>query len=587
MDVCSQRLPSRNSESPQKYLLTVLGFVMLMAMLSPQVLFSPNTTIIGGENSDIWAHLWGNWRTEFSLNTKGELPFQESHLNHPYGGDLYHVDLLNSILGIPLRWVFSPILAQNVLIYIHWLLAAISMMILCRHLQFSWSASVFSALGYAFSPFVLAFPLASGVTERMHLLWLPLFVLCFLQLSNTKQIRWSFGAAGCYLLATIGSWHYGFFLFLMSLPLTIYHLFSKEGVMLKEHIPSLIVPYLSLAFLCGIGTLPFAQMALQSIGENTMIDRKFTVFWDWETRIEMLNDFSFLDLFTFGKKGLVVSQGFDELHETIYIGFVLPILTCVAIFSKRKYAFVFAGCATFFALLALGPEIRLYPDGQSYYSPFLYATATVIPFVLGLEVPWEYILPSLFFLSLCGGIGLEYLDKKWGWKAHIVHVLLLIDWLFLSPAIVPIPNATVNVPEIYREMSVEEGDFAVFDFPSYRPNSQLIPEIYLYYQSIHERPIPYSIQNSWLHSDPFWHRMMGFQLRLPSGKLQNEFDCYIQKCSEIRDDLENKKFRYFILHIDLIVPSLKEEHKLFWRHVFGQPTFQSQTIEVYVIPKGI
>ena len=165
--------------------------------------------------------------------------------------------------------------------------------------------------------------------------------------------------------------------------------------------------------------------------------------------------------------------------------------------------------------------------------------------------------------------------------------LLLTEWLFVSPAITPIPTATVTIPEVYVNIATEDGEFAVFDFPSLHPNSQLAPEVYLFYQSIHNKPIPYSIQESWLHSNPFWRQLMLWQQHPPKGTIEEELkNCVGKNCIQvetIKSDLTQKGFQYFIVHLELLHPQMKNEYQSFWRRLLGEPIVASESTEVFLL----
>ena len=69
--------------------------------------------VVGGQHTDIWSHLWGYWRTERDVLSKGIIPYEEPFLNYPYGGRLYHVDLLNSFYMLPLPDFLVGLLATT------------------------------------------------------------------------------------------------------------------------------------------------------------------------------------------------------------------------------------------------------------------------------------------------------------------------------------------------------------------------------------------------------------------------------------------------------------------------------------------
>ena len=572
----------------------------LALSLSYPALLNPFSVVIGAERSDVWAHIWGDWRTERDLLNKGIIPYKEDMINHPYGGTLYHVDLLNSIFSIPLRAVFGPIGAYNLTLWFQWIGAGLAQYLLARTINLRHIPALLSGIGFAFAPFVLLFPLASGVAERINLMWLPLYLLCFLRLCEDKDWRWLIGCTASFFFALIGCWHYGLFLFLLSIPATIFVLvseFRSNDNSWKSAGNLALTKLLPLSFLCGLITIPISRIASRSVqGEDTIFDRSFSVFWDGTSRIDLINDFVLTDLFAPFQLGLLTTKNYDLLYETIYIGYTLTALSIVGFLSKHKHSKWLFPTAIAFIILALGPEITLYDDAQPFSSYWFYSVASFVPFFTGMEVPWEYSLIGLLLLSLSSGIGAQCIlnkidDLHWRQTAGVeLLLILIIEWLFISPAITPIPTSTAEIPNIYHQMAEEPDEFAVFDFPTRRAYSALFPGEYYYYQSIHQKAIPHAIDNTWLDKSQFWVHLTHHQQSRSDMTLMNKFGrCWEGMpggCSildKVRSELEQHNFRYFVLHLNLIDPERWSDHQQLFERIFGPPIEQTEQLWVFRI----
>ena len=156
-----------------------LLFLGLCVAITFPVLQNPVEFVIGDYRSDIWDHLWGHYRTEASLREKGELPLYETKINFPYGGVLYHVDLLNSLLVLPFRFFIGATLSYNLLVYAHLVFSGIATTLLALRFVKSRISAVCAGLLFTFAPHMLTFTLASGVANRLNIGWIPLFFLCF------------------------------------------------------------------------------------------------------------------------------------------------------------------------------------------------------------------------------------------------------------------------------------------------------------------------------------------------------------------------------------------------------------------------
>ena len=145
--------------------------------------------------------------------------------------------------------------------------------------------SLFSALAYIFSPFVLSFVLSSGVSERINLAWIPLFFLFVFRSLEHKTIKNTLFATLMLALASIGCWHYGLFIFqgmiLFSIYLYISPFFSQKENRRTHYIQ--ITKKLSLlAICCACVVIPISLLASESSGNtieglHATIDRNRTM----------------------------------------------------------------------------------------------------------------------------------------------------------------------------------------------------------------------------------------------------------------------------------------------------------------------
>ena len=71
---------------------------------------------------------------------------------------------------------------------------------------------------------------------------------------------------------------------------------------------------------------------------SSIVDRSFTLFWDGQTKIQMINDFELSDFFAPFQLGRITTKNYDLLHETIYIGYTLPLLAFVGLLSSKRGA---------------------------------------------------------------------------------------------------------------------------------------------------------------------------------------------------------------------------------------------------------
>jgi hypothetical protein len=586
---------------------TVAGIALALALLlTLPVVLTPWARVIGAERSDVWAHLWGYWRTEQALLVHGRFPLAEPALNHPWGGDLYHVDLLNSLLSLPLGLVLGRAMAFNLVVWLQLVLATTVTWRLARELRVGQLPALLAGLAFGYGPYVLGFAVASGVSERLNVAWLPLFLWAMLRLARGGGQRWVGVGAAAFLLAVLGCWKFGLFVFMLaglfSLFLLVRPLFLRGfhpqelgGSLIGAYRDLILLRLLPLALACALIVAPLAWMAAgSSHDEGGMMPRSTPLFWDGQADLgapdgRLLHEtdlFTAVDLVRPFAQGKVTTEK-DWLFQSIYSGLSLVVLALGSLVARRRFARFFLPAALFFGILALGPRIELWPGAPSMLSPLFFATARVVPFFTAMHTPWEYALLAALCLAMAGALGLDWLLAKLppGLGRRLGPALLVLVVLDLgagSGLPLPLPSARVHIPPLYEALAEEPGRFALLDYPMRRPGSRLVPETYYLYQTVHRRPIPYGINACWLETLPFWHQL---------GQLSDgERASYTPSPRELEDAramLAEMGLRYVLLHREVADPERLPALEAFFTGWLGEPSRSEGGISVYRVPGAL
>ena len=157
--------------------------------------------------------------------------------------------------------------------------------------------------------------------------------------------------------------------------------------------------------------------------------------------------------------------------------------------------------------------------------------------------------------------------------------IFLLDLLFVAPVILPIPNTKVEYSSFYKQLQVDPDFYGVFDFPSRRDRTSLLPTEYFFYQSMHYRPIPYAIMNSWIDMDDFWGELT--RIQQSGGDRTPTFDNV--GLSNARQRLIKKNYRYFLLHKKLLNQTSKNTFLALFTDMFGSPMYEDEYIWVFRI----
>ncbi|MBM75694.1 MAG: hypothetical protein CMK59_09860 [Proteobacteria bacterium] len=563
-----------------------LSFALAIACTWPTILH-PTELVVGDPQSDIWSHLWGYWRTERDFLGRGVLPYDEPFLNYPYGGTLYHVDLLNSLYMLPLTALVGRIAAFNMLVWIQLGFAGLTMHLLLFELTKREKESVFFALLFVLSPFVLSFVLGSGVSERLHFGLLPLYFLFLRRLGQGVGIHCALFCGLTFALATLGCWHYGLFLFQMTAFWGLYRMIAYPN-----RLKTIFTQLVPVALFCAASALPIAQLASGSakVGErDSFVQREHMLFWDGSVPLFPQNTFSLMDFFRVGADGLYTQSYFDELQLTVYMGLVLPVLMLLGFFYRETRFFALAGCA--FATLSLGPKVH-FDDGIFVtYSWFYHFLTMVSPYMSGLDEPFEHSLPQRLFMILAAVGVLVRWSKNWRGVSWLFAAVLFFESVFLTPSELPIAHSEAKAHSFYNMIEQQDGEFAVMDFPTRRMGTALFPGEYFYFQTIHKKPIPHAVDAGWLREDPLW---MELDDSVQGDGASLIFDELLGPCRQgatrgcgyvdrIEAEQKKKGIRYIILHRRQMKFTKLEQFMTLFERAFGEPILNDSELVVYLV----
>ncbi|MHA1568201.1 MAG: hypothetical protein ACTSXZ_01925, partial [Alphaproteobacteria bacterium] len=208
------------------------GFALLFFFAMSLLVFAPNlpdfsTAAIGDPHSDALKHVWGQWWVHHKLTTEGRYPLAMDLANYPDGGRFYSLDGANSLLTLVLRPFMNPVAAYNLLYLLHLALAGFAAFLLARELTGRREAALVAGVVFAFSPYVLSFPVGSGVAETAFLFPLPLVILFGLRTIREDHWRNPILAAFFLLLQGFAAWSYGIYAALLLFVLAVAFLLAR------------------------------------------------------------------------------------------------------------------------------------------------------------------------------------------------------------------------------------------------------------------------------------------------------------------------------------------------------------------------
>ena len=562
--------------------LSLLGVHITLGLFALRsILLNPFQTVVGQESSDLYPHLWGYWRWIRKMDQGGWTETwnnAEPYLNVPNSGVLYHVDWLNGMLVWMGTKVGLPfLLSVNAMIFFQWILLGLGIILLCRHVGLKYWSILFVVCALDTSPFVERFILHSAVFERLNLGWLLLYHTCLLGTIQKRSPVYILAGIATFGLTVLSSWHYAMFAVISSIWIGSWQLY-KDNTSWKA--------LLGLAIGSSTIAYPLSKRAQSSLETDSILQHEVNRFWNWDSRLEVLNDFTWID---FIRPRIAQSFGFDTLEESIFIGWFIVLGGILFLWLPRKTAdeWMWWGLGIIFAILTLGPTITVW-ENLSIDSPLYYLVASVIPYFSTMEVPWEYSLMVLLCGAIVCGFWIDRTTVKWRMiKPWMLPLLILAQNRIGLPSTIA-HSTPVQLPKPAMEY-LANSNGNIFDFPLTNHASetgQPSPHHrYLWNQRQHQHPIAYGIQQSWLQDSELWRQLNQTAPTATSWKSIRE-RCKFQECQQfslLRQSLVAHKFTHFIVHSDFMPPNISPKQHTLWQDVFGVPIYSDAAIQIFKV----
>ena len=171
---------------------------------------------------DFWAHafgdhskhLWSFWHT-YTVFFEGSWPWTR-FLNAPTGGVLWDIMLGPSIVLIPVTGFLGPVAACHIWIVLSRFLTMWLQYKAAILMGAGWAPACCSAIVLAFTPYVLGYPLVSGVYERLSIWFFPLIICSVYGFKNWAQALYlGFGFLFLSISCAAYAYYGGMILFLL------------------------------------------------------------------------------------------------------------------------------------------------------------------------------------------------------------------------------------------------------------------------------------------------------------------------------------------------------------------------------------
>lgn len=445
----------------------VLGYVLLTLLLT-WPLVTQFTTAVPGVPGDTNVFLWNAWWVDHALTRAGTNPFHTDYIFHPQGVSLvfHSLTFLNSLVSIPLRRLFGPIAAHNLIVVAGFVLSGCGAYLLIRHLTRHEIASFIGGIVFAFCPYTFAHLRAH--VNLVSTQWIPFYVLCLLRMIEgppRTRIRYGF-AAGLFLLFTAYTdYYYLYYLCIFTAAYLAYVLLTDgRRIVNRSFLKASLTG--ALTFLAGLAPLLVLAVRELASGDHMTVP-PHTGFAAYVADVlGFVTPSVFHPVF----KGYawVISRHFRGNPEewTVFLGYTVIVLSVVAVVRLRRRStavrfWMWLGLA--FLFLSLGPYPRV--CGVKIVPLPTYFLKR-IPILQNFRVCSRFSIMTMLSCAVLTGFGLTHLlggiSRRWkrGLLAGVLLTLIVFEYLA-----VPFPMLDAGYPRVYDRIAADPEECVLLEVP--------------------------------------------------------------------------------------------------------------------------
>lgn len=432
--------------------------VLLPASLKPGK-FVPGNPLAG-----TYDHLWLFWW--MGKNIPGFKNFLHTdYLLYPQGYDIFDTfhNILNELITAPLHIVLAVPSVYLLTVLLSLAGAGWLGYLLARRITGDWKASLTAGLFYMFSPLIFSL-IHNGESEMLTYWLIPLLGLCLF----SEGFWWRGVAGGAVLsLIAVGSWYYFVVAVLFSVVFFVVRRLRRQRVLWSV---------VACFGICAGFVVPFAFGTSRHMHEPRLFE----------------SDMPSVEYFFFPqspRRALYERPGEEAFTQLYYLGWVMIVCAILGALRERRRRGFWLAVLLLTFILSLGKEIRFRERAVRVAGRKLYLPAELLyrafPYFRGIHKPYRLSVMTSLSLAILSAMFLK--GKRWVTVGAGCAYLLEFLFVGLRPLSLPLPASDMQVPAEYDVVRMEEGDFAVVEYPFFRDTP--VVGRYLYYQTYHQKKL--------------------------------------------------------------------------------------------------
>ena len=550
--------------------LAMLLYALVTVLMTYPLAFKLGQNWLGTVDSDTFVKLWDIYWLEH-YRSSGQSFFYVDDLFYPIGLDLSYHSLSWAVAGV--SFLLTPLLgridAYNVTILAAVWTTAYAGYLLIRSLVKRRAAAWLGGAVYSLAPYHIAH--AGGHPDLVHLAPVPLTVL-WLSWALERSSRW-YAAAAAFMvgLAACTSLYILVFTVLTAIPV-FFFLAWEQGRWRRAAFWQTAVIFLMTATFFLIPRLYPIFRSLDAL--SFAIESKYaTAVGQTDLLAYLIPSFRH-PLFAPHVREIVARFNMNQRWPA-YLGLVPVGLSLAALTWKkeRHRIILWFFVAVQFFMLSLGTALRF--NGQIYDIMMPAQLVTWFPPIRAVARPDFFVLGVLLPLGVGVAYGLErwlgVLEKRGRYKAAVPIILTIL--LLFEYWNGPFQGISAQVSPFYAWLAGEPDDFALIDLPLGRQQSKL----YLYYQTIHRRPI---VEGLSARTPNGAYRYINDNDLLRHWRHETALNCEAMSGESLKaawEQLTADNFRYVLVHQQIdpdLLPIIDD-------YLTAEPIYRDAELSVY------
>jgi len=567
-------------------LLAAVLYTVITVIITYPAAFSLGSTVAGFKGYDALQYVWSLWWNKTAIVDLHTSPANVALLYAP--GGAYHPLLIVTpyleLSAVPLTLACGPVATYNLLLLFSFIFTALTTYLLAYELSGDRLAAFLGGLVFAFFPNRLGHALG-GHLPQLTAYWFPLYALSLVWLVRRPTRRrglWCGVCLGLSLLVNLQ--HTAYLLVPFTLVFLLWHWRSWRDVRFLKG----LALALAVAVLVTVPFfIPFLEDKLQ--GGLSFLKAGGTVRNSIDLLAYLAPSPTHPLLSRWGLLPSYVDRLFTQPRDVeeglAYLGIVPLLLAAWGIVRGRSDRWMWAALGGASLMLALGPLLKVggalasYTiEGQATYIPLPYTLLKALPLYEWGRTPGRLSETAAFALAVLVAYGVAdlrgRLRGRWAPVALTAGATLFI--LIEYAVVFPFPMGDATVPDFYRQMAADGGDYAVLDLPILgRPASNYA----MYYQTVHRHPIV----GGYIHRYPPGTReFTDFVSNLAQPSPTQDIIPH-PSSQERRAWLARAGIGKVIVHKHLMIKVQRDAVIAFLRDLLGEPVFEDAQIMAFAV----